>query len=213
MTMSRWSAFCVKCGSFNFGRHTPYPYFATGSEDLDFRTPKMNDGVLSQLIKGCESCGYVNPGSLMEDNGISTEFLMSDAYKNPQAPGMNRILTRRCYLYYLEMMELGNLMYAYEALLMTAWSCDDEKDNESARYYRNRLIDMFETVPELKEKEEYTLRHIDIMRRAGRFDELIEKYADYRAETEYYQQVVEFQLLLARNKIDECYSLGIFPEI
>lgn len=197
---------CAKCGTINLQEEIVCPE-SSHNFDLDGRPPKELWPCLKVAVRECKQCGYVNT-DLSEDNGIPAAFLESDAYKNPQGPGLENDLARRFYRYHLEMMKLGNFMYAHDSMLVIVWFCDDAKDTESARHYRNKLIDIYDKLGDECHTEEFLLLHMDVMRRAGRFDELIDKYADHPFKDRLNKKIADFHILMARNKVDWRFCRG-----
>lgn len=180
-----------------------------GSPDLDLRPPEMQRSTMDMWLQECPHCGYINY-DLALDNGINKDFINSKQYKASLTDNKDSKYGLACkfYKFYLEMMELDLISKAYIALLHTAWCCDDIKEYEIAKDCRNKMTKLFELFSEDdKNNENIIARHIDVMRRAGKFEDIIKQYSNFCAKTDIIQKVITFQIKLSMANDDSCYRI------
>lgn len=197
---------CCKCGKENTVAAVASTN-AFGSPDLDLRPPEMQRSTMPLWLQECSECGYVN-SNLEDNNGVSKAFLSSAEYKECDGIKFENKLAFKFYRFYKTMMELDDIESAYSALLDTTWCCDDKGDETNAKKCRLRMVELFKTFPEdAKNNENNLARHIDVMRRAGLFDEVINNYSNYKASEMIIQDVISYQVKLSREKDDKCHRV------
>jgi len=205
-TFMRNQTKCCKCGSeckVTILSSTN----AMGSPDLDLRPPEMQRSTMHLWLQSCPDCDYVNT-EIDKDNGISREFLEIQNYTNCDDIKFKNPLAYKFYKYYRITYEIKDFEAAYNALLHTAWCCDDADDIENGKKCRLMLIEIFEKFPAaLKQNENIMARHADVVRRAGLFDSVIEKYSKYSVSEPIVDKVIKFQVELSKKKDASCHRV------
>ena len=178
-----------------------------GSRDLDIRPASPERYTLGDDLFVCPNCGFIqlNPNSKVI-RSIRTllnirRLMDSTDYQFPLEGALPKIAQN--YVRVAMLLNILNPSIGYYYFLKAAWCCDDCQQEESAKLLRKQAL------AELKKKksitEEDALQQMDIMRRAGLFDELIsENFSDY---SDGFKKVREFQLSLAKGKDSACHQM------
>jgi hypothetical protein len=157
-----------------------------GSPDLDLRPSEMQRSTMHVWLQECPRCGFVN-GNLSDPLPKAKEIINSAQYLSlSNDPGVPRLAGRfaRFALLNKDDPEVAGL-----ALLKAAWVCDDEGEKVQAEDFRCQAADrMLELRPFADDEDRVTPAAvlIDILRRAGRFDEaksLIESIRGFSSVT------------------------------
>lgn len=205
---------CCKCGA-EYELHVLHSLFSFGLSDLDFRLPE--NGWCNQndlIVQECTRCGYTN-WNLLEDNGISKEYLKKVKYRNKVLSVLRFGRTiHRFHMLYNEMMELNNFSEAYAALLYATWCCDDSHRIIEALHYRRKLVKLFKLLPEDEKNDDWCIaRHIDIMRRACVFKEILKQYADLKPKDDNIKTLINYQFELCRRSDPRCHTMDEIEEM
>lgn len=178
-----------------------------GHPDLDLRPPEMKRSTMITWVLECPHCGYVSE-RLDMDTPISKEFLEKDKYQTCENHDFKRPLAARFYKNYLISKETGNKSGEFTNLLYCAWVCDDAEDilaveiRQKASEIAGQLIDANH-----ENKENLLLMKADLMRRANRFDDIIEEYENVRFEDDLLNQIIAFQIEKAKESDNQCYTV------
>ncbi len=213
MTMlTRAENHCAVCGAWN----TYVDVLSTntfGSPDLDLRPAEMARGTMPSWIQACPKCGYVSK-RVSDKTYIKKEWLQSEKYLTCDGIPFVSDLAKQFYRYYLLNSSKAELQNAFFAILHAAWACDDAKDDESAKHCREIAIVLGRLLIEenCDGVDNVKLICADLMRRAGRFDELISTYASVRFEEDLQNQILKFQIEKAKVKDVSCYRIGDVTE-
>lgn len=195
---------CCKCGHKNTVPFLTSTNTFGGSSDLDLRPPDDLRDTMMFWLEECEHCGYVN-FDIEKDNGIDINYLKNKNYITCDAMVFKSNLANRFYRYFKIMLELKNYEKAYDALLNVVWLCDDEKDFALAVKFRVWLDEIFENWKPADEKS--LVRHADVLRRSGSFDEVIKRYSNFSSSEEIHNEIIQFQLKLSEQKNINAYSI------
>jgi hypothetical protein len=99
-------------------------------------------------------------------------------------------------------------MEAYNALLYCAWACDDANDIATASSIRKKMVKLYEKIPVYKrENENIIAQYVDVLRRSGQFDTVLENFSDFKASDEVIQKVIGFQIALAKKEDTTVYTV------
>ena len=167
-----------------------------GSPDLDLRPPEMKRSTMPTWIEKCPFCGYVH-FSVEEDGKRHAGFIRSDEYKTCENNPIRSNLARAFYRLAMLLKRDRKRKDAYGVFLYAAWACDDVGDADGARICRGKAIELFDD--EMKKDGNYLLRHVDLLRRTGRFDEAIELCGS-RFDDELLQMIAQYQIELCQKK-------------
>ena len=179
-----------------------------GSPDLDLRPAEMKRSTMWLWVQKCPYCGYVH-SMISSPLSVTKEFLSSEEYLSCEGIQFKRELADIFYKHYMVLMHCGRSYDAYSALLHAAWACDDANDKENASLLRSKMVDLFDTLPvSWKKNINWLAQLADVMRRCGKFDELIERFADFNSNDDIVNQVVAFQIELAQNKDTGVYRVS-----
>ena len=189
---------------------------AFGPSDLDTRPPEMQRSTMSMWVQECPSCGYV-ADEISDPCEVSPEFLKSEGYLTCEGHKLKSKLASSFYRLSMIQQESNHIMGAFFAMLHGAWACDDAKDYAGALACREKAASLATELIDggtLKAsgRENIMLMRADILRRAGRFEDVIRLYSDVKFEAEgnnleVMNAVLEFELELARRKDTTCYTV------
>lgn len=147
-----------------------------GSPDLDLRPAEMKRSTMDCWVQECAKCGFV-AYDLSEPENAAERIVASESYRALQRRGVSDDLVSRFLRRSLLDEHLGSTAEAASHALWAAWAADDAGD-PSARACRSKAADLFllaaAALPEGSD-EAVTLRArlVDILRRAGRWDEAV----------------------------------------
>ena len=177
-----------------------------GSRDLDLRPPDMMRSTMGIWVQECPHCGYIS-GSLKSKTAVTEAWLKDKAYRTCGKRVFRSELAKRFFKHHTVCIEDDDHRGAFFALLYAAWASDDKGDLANAEYCRKRALEeKFEAEP--GECESFELRKADMMRRAGMFDQMIEKYGNMSFTNELHAKIIKFQLELARERNRCCYTVA-----
>lgn len=199
---------CAVCGAEEIYITPKSIHVSEENMDLDSRTDDMKDGAMSRWIQECSECGYISR-DITNKSVVTREWLQSDWYRSCDGIEFASGLAGKFYKQYRINLEEKDTEGAFYSILHAAWACDDEKDDANAKLCRKLGISLATTlIAENREnKEEIMFIRADMMRRAGQFDEMIEKYGSVDFDDEILNQILEFELNRAKDKDMACYSL------
>lgn len=168
---------------------------AFGSPDLDLRPPEMKRSTMWAWLEECPECGYV-ASSLSKECPVPRTFLQSEAYQHCEGRVFRSRLAPRFYRGYMIQRHAGELHNAMHNALHTAWLCDDAEETANAIHCRNLAA---ECIPPLRQAfpddETLMVQQLDILRRAGRFEDALTAYAqlDMKNRTELIGKLAAFE--------------------
>jgi hypothetical protein len=161
---------CAVCG--NRSVHTLMSSSgAFGSYDLDLRPPPLLRYTMNLWLQECPTCRYVNDRIDKGLPGAST-IVFSPEYAAIAARQEEPELVRRFKRYALLMAE--HPIVAARALLHAAWVCDDAAHLPLAQACRDESADLLigvDFAPLAEDGLRLQTVLVDILRRAGRFEE------------------------------------------
>lgn len=205
--MSTFRMIKKKCGlcGHEFETRTLMSTNAFGSPDLDLRPPQMKRATMSMWIDKCPNCGYAH--AEIEKNGKQHKaFIKSKNYKLCEGKKLESGLARDYYRYALVLLRENDKQHAYDAFLHAAWALDDANDKEGASICRNKAIALFNV--DLCDNPNLQLRHIDLLRRVGKFSKAINLIDSLDFEDDLMNKVANFQKKLSEIKDTDCYRVA-----
>ena len=201
---------CALCG----GESSQMVLFSTncfGSPDLDMRPAPMQRNTMDCWGEMCPHCGYV-AHSISSAPTMPLDFFATEEYQNTDGIRFSSSLAKKFYRHHLIFKAEGNLFSAYLHLLYAAWACDDGFDYEdwdNAKLCRLKMIALFDSLPEEKRNDiNEQVRFADVLRRAGRFNKVIELYTKFNSDDKLLNKIIAFQLKLAREGDTSCYTVS-----
>lgn len=180
-----------------------------GYSDLDLRPPEMRRSTMCYWPEKCPACGYV-AYDIERETTIQKDWLASEQYVHCEGHHFASSLAAEFYQIYLTAKETGNCQDAFNASLNAAWASDDCCDTENAALCRILAIPflMEEISQNPQMAETLTIVLADVLRRAGKFDQLIEQYTDMVFSEDILNQICQFQLEKAKQKDTACYRVS-----
>lgn len=178
---------------------------AFGSPDLDLRPPEMKRSTMPMWIKICPNCGYVH-SDIENDGERFADYIKTADYLSCEGHSFESKLSENFYKYALILLKDSCPNEAYNAFLHAAWACDDACDFDGAVLCREKAIalgnkELFKDNPNL------ILRHIDLLRRAGKFSEAIALCESTEFKDKLMQKIASFQKKLSENNDTGCYRV------
>ncbi len=174
-----------------------------GAPDLDLRPPEMMRSTMNTWTKECNNCGYVSH-DFKEKPIIDREFLETESYKNCDGFDFENNLSR---IFYRESLINNNDVDAqFYSLLHCAWACDDVNDVDNAIEIRKKAVELIDIMIDSDNNVNLKLTKADLMRRALMFEAVIEEYSNMDLNEEFLNEIIEFQLIKAKEKDAGCYT-------
>ncbi len=217
MFLNSHVSICSVCGAES---RQSCPASGRGSDetDLEFRPIEKGKAEMTLWLQKCPECGYVSP-AIEEKSTVAREWLESDRYRTCDGRKFQSDLAGKYYQFYLISLKEGDADNALQAALHASWSSDDAGDKENADFCRNLamaparwLIENYENSgEELERKKKTILIRADVLRRLGRFDQLLTEYKHVRfmeERDERLNQAIAFQLMKAQEHDDGYYSFA-----
>ena len=206
-TIARSKNRCAICGAVE-----EYSEIAStnafGSTDLDTRPPEMKRSTMYLWVQECPRCGYVSE-DVSDPTSVTREWLRTEKYLKCDGISFASDLAKRFYKHYLIKVEDKETWDAFFAILYAAWACDDAGDIENAKHCRKLAVSLAAELinDNCENKDNIITMKADLMRRAGMFDEMLNEYASIALEEELLNQILAFELKLAKEKDDACYKV------
>jgi len=181
-----------------------------GPMDLDSRPPEMQRSTMDYWIQLCEKCGY-SCGHI-EDSipGIGLDDLKSEEYQallnNNTINKLSRAFLLAGHLY----SKAKEFRVAGFRYLRAAWAFDDRNESDNAKHARNKAIENMNIFLEGTADTTLSTVSVDLYRRNGRFEEAEERARRLidSGANDVPVKVLEFQILLCKNKDKGCYTVG-----
>jgi hypothetical protein len=153
---------CGVCGNpVRAAFRAPQPEIAP---DLDMRPGEPARSTLRDWIQVCSKCGAAVP-DLTALSPAARPVVESDAYRMLSTTGSEETLPFRRWALICE--QAGNPAEQAEALLQAAWAADDAAAMSEPAKLRQQVAALWAGTTDV----ELGLRRLDVLRRAGQFDE------------------------------------------
>jgi hypothetical protein len=144
---------------------------ANGSPDLDLRPGSPERESMHAWFQECQKCHYVSV-DLARESEDAKSIVDSVEYRslisNDEIPQIARRFAACAIL------NPHDREIAGTALLRAAWDCDDQEQSELAKSFRSQAADLLKKLQPFEDSEDQAtigVTLIDILRRAGRFEE------------------------------------------
>lgn len=201
---------CSVCGTENDMMVVASTNTFGGTMDLDTRPPEMKRSTMDYWVQECRTCGYAAT-DLTDETGLDRSFFETEAYQTCEGIPFQSELAKSFYRQYLILKAEGENNGAFFAALHAAWACDDLQDQARAALMREKAIGLAERLlvsDGCDWKDTARLVRADLLRRNGRFDELLEQYEFTSFYDELLNKIIAFEKELARRKLSGCYTVG-----
>lgn len=183
---------------------------AQGTADLDFRPPEVRRSAMPLWVHKCDYCRNVfsttDPMPEYEER-----YIDSKEYVNCAGIAGLSDLGKRFVKLALIYQHCKDYRRAGDAFLCAAWACDDERLDVTAIVCRKRALACYNEVDVLRvakrELPELKLRIVDVLRRAGMFEEAAAFAGHLKFRTEQYIRIRDFQMERAQAGDKKCYRL------
>lgn len=188
-----------------------------GSSDLDTRPPEMMRSTMFAWVQRCPKCGYC-ASDVSKSAPQAASMVRSPEYtrqlSDPAYPELaNSFLCKAL---------LDNHVEDYAAaawsLIHAAWACDDRNRDGLAKACRSRAADMFKRALNTGQKVAEqsgveTAIQVDLLRRAGRFNEARQLIHEQRPEIteEIILKILTFQENLIAKGDEACHNISEGP--
>ena len=207
-TIAKQTTRCFVCGTENeFCVVVSTNSF--GPTDLDTRPPEMKRSTMNYWVQTCPSCGY-SATDVSDDTTVARTFLETESYQTYDGIPFLSELAKEFYRHYLIQAADHRKEDAFFALLHAAWACDDKDDETCAVQMRNKAISIANDLlvsGNLENKDTLRVMRADLLRRATRFDELLDQYAHTDYQDELLNSILRFEKEMARRKNSECLTV------
>ncbi|WP_155829735.1 hypothetical protein [Butyrivibrio sp. AC2005] len=211
---------CAICGTTSEFDVLSSSNTCDGGPDLDTRPAEMYRSTMHLWLQECPKCKYVS-GNISDRHNISREWLNSNSYRWCDGHFFMSSLAKRFYRHYLIAMESKDYKEAFYAILHCAWVCDDKKDIRNAIRCRKLALPL---VTDMIEDDYYSdnyssqsndasliLLKADIMRRAKRFNEVVNEFSSKRLSDDRMNDYLQFEIEKAKAKDNKCYCTDDVP--
>lgn len=197
---------CAVCGCVH-----PYKLIFVvqpeGQPDLDFRPASPLREAMQEEVQECPFCGYT-ARYIHDPTSAGVSWILSEAYVKCAGHDIKSNLARKFYRLYMTLLHDGKDSDALEALMQCAWASDDAQDKETARMCRLKAADLILSLPHDAETEFRMINYMDLLRRAGEFERLLEESKDTWFENPFYKRFYRYERSLAKKHDDSCHSLS-----
>ncbi len=184
-----------------------------GAPDLDMRPNEPHRSSMEYWVMECPHCGYCN-GMLITRAEFDHEYLKSDEYLNLGGIETDNVLAARFIKKALVNIKNNNLKEAVQSYLYAAWVFDDEKNNENARLCRLAGVKvMDENADAFSNDDNFQILKIDLLRRSGDFDRIIQEYDGKQYKNIVHSVIAEFQVRFARKMDSSAHNIDEIPGI
>ena len=199
---------CAVCGAINMYTDVMSTNTFGGSPDLDLRPAEMARSTMHSWVQECPKCGYVSK-RISDQTYVSRLWLQSEKYLTCDGIPFVSDLAKIFYRYYLLNSRKSKLEDAFFAILHAAWACDDAKDKANAKHCREIGIVLGRLLIEenCDGVDKIKLICADMMRRAGKFNQLISTYESAQFGDDLSNQILEFQIERAKARDVSCYRI------
>lgn len=179
-----------------------------GSPDLDLRPAPMRRQTMNAWVHKCPVCGYAAT-NIDAPTEVTQDWLKSQAYRDCEGIAFESPLAATFYQAYMINKADGRRIAAFQALLHAAWSCDDLRDDANATRCRELALANLDAIidDESDRRETLLLLKADLLRRAGRFDALLQEYAHVRFREDLHNKILAFQLKRAAAGDRACHTV------
>ncbi|MBR2812951.1 MAG: hypothetical protein IKD69_16370 [Solobacterium sp.] len=197
---------CPVCGC-QFQSYVMTSTNAFGSPDLDTRPPEMERSTMAYWLHECPDCGYVFADEKKAE--ADRKWLDSDEYRSDDDLVFASGLARRFYRSYKIAMHNRKTERAFFQLLHCVWQCDDDNNNDTARQIRIMTADLAGKLIQKKPGKAETMQLIraDLLRRSGRFEQLLKEYENVTFASAPLDNILAFQKQLAEKQDDSCHLI------
>lgn len=185
---------------------------AEGSPDLDLRPAPPERDTMHAWFQECSNCHYVCVDLARESNGARS-IVDSDRYRTLVADSALSDTARKFAL--CAVLNREDREICGTALLRAAWDCDDQQNNDLAKSFRDDAADSWKKLQPFEDNQDHAtmaVTLIDVLRRAGRFDEAV-KLANQMVKFKSVKRsdvmlaVIKFQQSLCESESIECRKL------
>ncbi len=173
---------------------------------LDFRASGMIRRTMNTWVYKCPGCGYTH-ARIRDDGKRHKAYTETEEYKNCEGAEFTNSLAADFYRYALILLRDNETVDAYEAFLHAAWVCDDSGDTVGAMICRNRSIGLYDESL-FGGSVGRRVRHVDLLRRTGRFEEALKLCNEIDDDTELIRQMLELQVFLINSGKTEEYLIS-----
>ena len=185
-----------------------------GAPDLDTRPAEMKRSTIFAWIHRCPKCGYC-ASDISETAPDAASVVHSQEYtrqlSEPAIPELaNSFLCKA-----LIDERSGDYAAAAWAMIHAAWVCDDAESSDSARTSRRRAADMIDRALEngqevAGQEGAETAVQVDLLRRAGRFDDALQRIEARRPEIteDIILRILDCQETLIARGDDACHTVS-----
>jgi len=183
-----------------------------GSPDLDLRPPEMQRSTMDAWLQECPKCHFVNR-NLTYSITNARAILESSRYQELIAKKRIPEVARKFACFAL--LNADDSEKAGEALVRSAWACDDAGAVEDAVAFRNQAADLLLSLQPFADNEDrVTLATalVDILRRASRFSDAQTLAMTLRSmksveANQIIGTVLDYQMRLCHSSDGRCYTI------
>lgn len=203
---------CAMCGE-NIELVSMATANSMGAPDLDFRPAPGFRYTMRLWIQECPECGYVCI-RLNEGVPLRREWFQRAEYVDCLGLKFRTSLARLFFRRYMICHKIGDEDGAMSAALNAAWVCDDRGERKNARICRKlALVEADAILKNEPGNISVQLKRIDMLRRAGCFDEALEACLNFCADDSFAERLVAFQKARILAKNTACFTMEDFsPE-
>lgn len=199
---------CAVCGQKHLYR---FPAFANTDAwpdpHLDLRTPMSDRDTMQRFVQECPFCGYTARDVNLPTR-VTQAYLDSEEYRGCGGMRFEEPLAARFYRQHLILLRDEKFSEAFFALLHAAWLCDDDGEAANAAACRRAAAELMERILLSEGRTDlYELIYADVLRRSGQFQKLLDRFSDFRPETEDFRMLIAFEHVLAEKQDDGRYTV------
>ena len=205
MTLNTKENFICDCCGESFSDNVLVSTNEFGYKDLDTRPAPMKRSTMSFWIHQCPNCGYILHN---KRNGAEfREYIESDEYKTCEGMNFKNDLAVKFYKDGLLFVQKEDYLISCLSFLKAAWVFDDLESLNEAIHCRNKFLECFDKLNNDEKILDIELIRLDVLRRAGKFDIVINDANPEMFDQEIMYKIAKFEIKKSQEKDDKCYTI------
>lgn len=197
---------CALCGA-----ESQHSYIvdssAEGEADLDLRPPEPHRSTMEYWTTTCPQCGYCCE-DIQAETSLNADFIKSEKYLTLDGINAESELAKNFIKKALIKLEIGDKNEAMQSYIYASWAFDDSGESENAVECRIRAIELIDELLKCGDNLNYEILRCELLRRAGRFEDVIAIYSKKRYINRALDAVVRFELAKAQENDSSVYKFN-----
>lgn len=178
-----------------------------GESDLDLRPSEPHRSSMKYWTTTCSECGYCSD-DIEKAIDVTRDFIESDKYRTLDGIATDSELAGNFIKKALVKTQAGELEDAFQSYIYASWVFDDLEDAKNATECRNRAISLIDEFLKENQNPNYEILKSDLLRRAGRFEDVIKHYSDKSYGKQAIDAIIQFEVQKSEAKDSKVYKFS-----